>query len=49
MKITIFKYFLVCKRWSNDDVGVARGNVPHEIRSGAGFRRGDFVKEKLWG
>ena len=28
-------------------VGVARGTVFEEIRPGAGFKTGDFVKEKL--
>ena len=31
---------------SIDDVGMARGAVFQEIRSGAGFKTGDFVKEK---
>ena len=43
----IIIYFLVRKRLSNDDVGVATGNVVQEIRPGAGFKTGDFVKEKL--
>ena len=35
---------------SNDDVGVARGAVYQEIRPPeAGFKTGDFVKEKLGG
>ena len=41
----IFMYFLDCKGLSNDDVGVARGTVFQEIRPGAGFKTGDFVKE----
>ena len=36
-----------CKRLSNDDVGVARGTMFHEIRPGAGFETGDFVRKKL--
>ena len=41
-------YFLVCRKVPlNDDVGVARGTVFREIRLGAGFKTGDFVKEKL--
>ena len=47
--------FLVCNGLllvlvvlSNKDVGVARGIVSQEVRSGAGFKTGDFfVKEKL--
>ena len=31
---------------SIDDVGVSRGTVFHEVRPGAGFETGDFVKEK---
>ena len=43
-------YFFVCKERSNDDVGVARGTIFQEIRSGAGFKTGDFAQEKLgWG
>ena len=42
-------FFLVCKGLSNDDVGVARGTIFQEIRPGAGFKTGDFVKEKLGG
>ena len=34
---------------SNHDVGVARGIVFQETRPGAGFKTGDFVKEKLGG
>ena len=41
--------FLACNRLSNDDVGVARGTVFQERRSGVGFETGDFVKEKLGG
>ena len=45
-------YFLVCKGLlvqSNDAVGVARGTAFQELRPGAGFKTGDFVKEKLRG
>ena len=43
-------YFLVGKQGlSNDDVGVARGNVFQGIQPGAGFKTGDFVDEKLGG
>ena len=43
---TMFRYFLVCKGLSNDDVGRARGTVFQEIRPGAGFETCDFVTEK---
>ena len=39
----------VCKELSNDEVGGARGTVFQEIRPGADFKTGDFVKEKLGG
>ena len=46
----IFAYFLVLHEGlSNDDVGVARGTVFQEIRPGAGFKTGDFGKDKLGG
>ena len=32
-----------------DDVGVSTDTVFQEIRPGAGFETGDFVKEKLGG
>ena len=32
-----------------DDVGVAKGTAFQEIRPCAGFKTGDFVKEKLGG
>ena len=41
--------YLVCGGLSNDDVRVVRGAVFQEIRPGAGFQTGDFVKEKLGG
>ena len=42
--------FLFAKDYtSNDDVGVARGTAFQELRPGAGFKTGDFVKEKLGG
>ena len=34
---------------SNDDVRVARGTVCEEVRPGAGFETGNFVKEGLKG
>ena len=49
MKRNILKHVLVCEGLSNDDVGVARGIVFQEIRPGAGFKTGDFGKEKLGG
>ena len=42
-------YFLVCKGLSIDGVGVSRDTVFQEVRRGAGFESGDFVKEKLGG
>ena len=44
-----FIYFLICKGQSNDDVGATRSTVFQEIRPGAGFKTGDFVKEKSGG
>ena len=42
-----FKYFLICKGLSNDDVGVRRGTECQKIRPGAVLNKtGDFVKEK---
>ena len=41
--------FLVCESLSNDDAGVPRGPEFQEVRPGAGFKTGDFVKEKLGG
>ena len=47
-------YLLVCKGLlvlvvvlSNDGVAVARGTIFQEMRPGAVFKTGDFVKEKL--
>ena len=42
-------FFRVCKGLSNDDVGVARDTVIQDIPLGAGFKTGDFAKEKLGG
>ena len=42
-------YFLGCKGLSYDDIEVAGGTVFQEIRPGAGFKSGDFVKERLGG
>ena len=41
--------FVICKGLSNDDVEVARGTVFQEVRPGAIFETGHFVKEKLGG
>ena len=42
--------FLFAKKGlSNDDVGLAGGTVFEGIRPGAGFKTGDFAKEKLGG
>ena len=47
---TIFTYFpAVCKGRSSDDVGGTRGAGFQEIWPVAGFKTGDFVKEKLGG
>ena len=43
------KHFHACKGLSNDDAGAARGTVFQEVRPGAGFETGDFVKETLGG
>ena len=40
-------FFCAKKGLSIDDVGVSRDTVFQEIRSGADFETGDFVKEKL--
>ena len=45
----VFTYFAVCEGRSNDDVGVARGTVFQKLQPGAGFKTGDFIKEKLGG
>ena len=39
----------MCKGLSNDAVGVSRDTVFEEVRPGAGFETGDFVKERLGG
>ena len=46
---TILTHFHVCKGLSNDDVGAAKGTVLQEMRLGAGFKTGDFVKGKPGG
>ena len=46
-KTPSYSRILVCKGPSNDGVvGVARGTVSQEIRSGAGFKTGIFVKKR---
>ena len=42
-------YFFVCKGISIDDVGVSRDTTFQEMRSGAVFETGDFVKETMGG
>ena len=49
MKNVSSHMFSFCKGLSKVDVGVARGIVFQEIRPGAGFKTGDFVKERLGG
>ena len=49
MKNNIITSFLVCEGRSNDDAEGARGTVFQEIRPGAGFKTGDFVKDMCWG
>ena len=49
MTTKFFMYFLLCKGLSNDDVGGARDTLFQQIRPGAGFETGDFVKEMLGG
>ena len=44
-------YILLCKGLLNQDVGMVKGTTvfQEEIRPGAGFETGHFVKEKLGG
>ena len=49
MKIYILLYFLACEGLSNDGAGLENGAVFQELRPGAGFETGDFVKYKLGG
>ena len=43
-------YFFVCKGLSNDGVGVSQMDIVFQkIRPGAGFKAGDFAKERLGG
>ena len=47
MKKNMFASFLVCiKGLSNDQVGVARGTVPQQIRPGVGFKTVHFSFKK---
>ena len=43
-----FTYFLACKGLANDG-GVTRDTAFQEIRPEAGFKKGDFVQEKMRG
>ena len=45
----IFKHFDVCKGLSTDDIGAAMDTKFQKIRPEAGFKTGDFVREKLGG
>ena len=48
MKSIPFRIFLFAKDYRPiDDVGVAKGTGFQEIRPWAGFKIGDFAKEKL--
>ena len=49
-KLCLHTFYDLQRTISNDDVGVAtRGIVFQEIRPRAGFKTGDFIKEKLGG
>ena len=48
-KIPLHDFLFAKKGLSNDGVGVARGAVFQEIRPGARFKTGDFVKETSGG
>ena len=41
-------YVLVCKGLWKDGAWVAWGTVFQEMRPGAGFKTGDFVKENIY-
>ena len=45
----VVAYFLGRKILPNNAVEVAMGTIFQEIRPAAGFKTGDFVKEKLGG
>ena len=45
----ILTYFRFCEGLSTDDVGVEKDTVFQKIRLWAGFKTGDFVREKLGG
>ena len=49
MKIQSSYMFLLAKGHRMITSGVARGTLFQEMRPGAGFNTGDFVKEKLGG
>ena len=40
---------LFAEDYQTMDVRLVRGTVFHDLRPGAGFKTGDFVKEKLGG
>ena len=48
-KIYLHIFPRFAKGLSNDDDWVAKGTVFQELRMGAGFKTGEFVKEKLGG
>ena len=48
-RVYLHIYVLVRKGLSIDDVGVSRESAFQEMRPGAGFETGDFVKEQLGG
>ena len=49
MKQNICTIFVVRKKLSIVDIGVARDTVFREVQPGTGLKAGDFVKEKLGG
>ena len=51
LKNNLSTYILVCNKGYRTMTSgwVARGTVFREVRPGAGFKTGDFVKEKLGG
>ena len=49
MKNIFSNIFFACKGLSNGGIGAATGTVLQEIRLRAGFKTGDFVREKLGG
>ena len=50
LKLSLRKFFFFVEDYRNDDVGVGKGHsFSGDTRPGAGFKSGDFVKEKLGG